>query len=63
LGVSDAVADLWCKKLLPFPRAFRIDRLETDVLASVFSNRSSHGWTSKIKVRPLIFAQRTSESP
>jgi hypothetical protein len=50
-------------KTLPFPRAFRIDQLDTDVLPWVFTNRSSHGRTSKIKATPFIFARRTSKKP
>jgi hypothetical protein len=63
LRASEATVDLWCKKSLPTPRAFGIDRLDSDVLASVFEGCSSHGWTSKIKARPLIFIPRPSESP
>ena len=47
-------------KSLPFPRTFGIDRLDADVLASVFEECSSHSWSSKIKAGPSIFARRTS---
>ena len=43
-----------------FPRTFGIDRLDADVLASVFEECSSHSWSSKIKAGPSIFARRTS---
>ena len=41
-------------------RTFGIDRLDADVLASVFEECSSHSWSSKIKAGPSIFARRTS---
>ena len=47
-------------KSLSFPRTFGIDRLDADVLASVFEECSSHSWSSKIKAGPSIFARRTS---
>ena len=43
------------KKSLSFPRTFGIDRLDADVLASVFEECSSHSWSSKIKAGPSIF--------
>jgi hypothetical protein len=49
-------------KIAALLRTLGIDGLDTDVLASVIKERSSHRWTSKIKARPSIFARRASDS-
>ena len=47
-------------KITALSEGIGIDRPYADVLASVFEERSSHSWSSKIKAGPLIFARRAS---
>ena len=37
-----------------FWRALSIERVDASMLASMFGDRSSHGWTKKIKARPSV---------
>jgi hypothetical protein len=47
---------------MAFSRTFRIDRLDTDVLASALRERNSHRRMQRIKARTAIFASGTSDS-